>query len=134
MTQHLIFFDDACPLCWQSVMKILAWDKAKRFYFAPLDGQAAARYLKKEMREKFQGRTLILVEDFEKEKGRIWVRGRAVLRILWLLGGAWKWLGILAYVPWGFDWAYDVVAKHRHKLLHKGEFALSEEERQRFIK
>lgn len=133
MNQHLIFFDDTCNLCWQSVEKILAWDKKKQFYFSPLTGKAATRYLKDGCAFYKEGRTLILLEDFEGKHSKVWVRGRAVLRIFWLLGDRWKWLGLLSFFPWGVDWLYDAVAKHRHQLARKPGSIRSKEEQNRFL-
>lgn len=108
---HLIFYDADCPLCQRSVQAILKLDKAKIFLFAPLDGKTASQELKPEL---LKENTLILLEHYQKPMQRQWIRGRAVSRILWLIGGKWRFLGWLCYVPFGVDLAYRFVAHHRH--------------------
>lgn len=49
-----------------------------------------------------------------EENGRTWLRGRAVLRIFWLLGGAWRWIGWLYVMPIFPDLIYRLVARMRH--------------------
>src|SRR5690242_7863712 len=115
--QHLILFDDTCALCWRSVNRILAWDKKKIFYFAPLSDEIAPLVLKKRFRRLKNANTLILVENYKAPVTRIWIRSRAVLRILWLLGG-WKSLvGWLSFLPsgLGLDVVYMWVARRRHQ-------------------
>ncbi len=46
--------------------------------------------------------------------GKIWLRGRAVFRVLWLLGGKWKLLGWLYIMPF-VDLFYKFIAKHRKR-------------------
>jgi predicted DCC family thiol-disulfide oxidoreductase YuxK len=46
---------------------------------------------------------------------KVWTKGRAVMRILWLIGGWGKWVGWLALVPLGVDRVYSFVAKRRHR-------------------
>ena len=60
--------------------------------------------------------SLILIEGFNHHKPRIWLRGRAVMRILWLLGGWRKCIGWMAYLPFGVDGVYRLIARHRHSL------------------
>ncbi len=112
--RHLILFDDSCSLCWRSVAKIRAWDKRKQFEFSPIRSERAKRVLKDAWKKYKDANTLILIEH-----ERIWIRGRAVMRILWLLGGWRKLVGWLAYVPLGVDQVYNFVAKRRHRFGKK---------------
>ena len=118
--RHVIFYDAACALCQRSVRAILKLDKAKIFLFAPLDGKTAAQELKPEL---LKENTLILLENYQKPTQRQWIRGRAVYRILWLIGGKWTLLGWLCYVPFGVDLAYRFVARHRCRVKIKIEFS-----------
>ncbi len=91
---NTIFYDASCSLCQRSIAWIKARDRKKIFAFEPLKKEADS---------------LILIEGEKK-----WVRGRAVMRILWLLGGKWKLIGWLYVVPF-IDLFYRLVARHRQK-------------------
>jgi predicted DCC family thiol-disulfide oxidoreductase YuxK len=114
--RHLIFFDDTCSLCWRSVHKIHALDKKGIFQFFPLRDELARLSLKARWEELKNANTLILLENCHLPARKVWIRGRAVMRILWLLGGWWKLLGWLAFLPCGVDMIYALVAQRRHRL------------------
>ncbi len=99
--KHIIFFDDQCSFCWRSVNRVRGWDKKKIFRYVPL----------REAKLKVPKNTLVLQES---PSGRIWTKGRAVMRILWLLGGAKKLIGWLCFVPL-IDPIYSFIAKRRHR-------------------
>ncbi|MGE5196650.1 MAG: thiol-disulfide oxidoreductase DCC family protein, partial [Anaerolineae bacterium] len=109
---HLIFFDDACPLCCQSVGFILKWDAKKLFLFAPLSGSTAALELKEGNEELRNANTMVLIENFTTPRHRLWTRGRAVFRILWLMGGFWQFLGWMCFIPYASDILYRLIARH----------------------
>jgi predicted DCC family thiol-disulfide oxidoreductase YuxK len=112
---HVILFDDTCSLCWRSVHRVLAWDRKKKFHFVPIRDKASKGILKQRWKELKDANTLILVEHYAGTQARIWTKGRAVMRILWLLGGWKKPFGLLAFVPFGIDSLYSFVAKRRHR-------------------
>ena len=114
MSKHLVLFDDTCSLCCNATEKIKNWDKKNLFSLIPLGSAAAHPFLKENTRLKHSD-SLILVESFNSPKRRIWLRGRAVMRILWLLGGWCKLIGWMAYLPFGVDGAYRLIARHRHR-------------------
>lgn len=107
--KHLILFDASCQLCCNAMDRVIRWDKKEIFLCAPLDGELAKSVKK-------SSDSLILVENFYGGKKRIYVQGRGVMRIFWLLGGWWAFLGWLSFLPCGLDWAYRLVARHRHIL------------------
>lgn len=106
MTQHTIFFDNVCPLCQKSVRRIQEMDTQKKFSYFPLNSTKAKELLSENL---LKGDTLVLLENNK----RIWLRSKAVFRILKLLEGRWSWLGFLCYVP-GFDLFYRIIAHNRH--------------------
>jgi predicted DCC family thiol-disulfide oxidoreductase YuxK len=113
--QHLILFDDTCSLCWRSIDKIRRWDKKKRFVFSPIRSDTAKEILGTKW-EKFKRlESLILIENVQTPKAKIWIKGRAVMRVFWLLGGWRRSLGWLAYAPLGIDHIYSYIAKRRHR-------------------
>jgi len=112
MQQHLILYDDSCSFCKSAIDKVICWDKKKIFRCLPLDSPLAKAYPLKNID------SLILIEKFQTPKPRTWIRGRAIMRILWLLGGWRKLIGWQAYFPLGVDFAYRLIARYRHHLSH----------------
>lgn len=106
MKQHIIFFDHTCPLCQKSVRRIQEMDARHIFEFYPLNSEKAKELLAPEF---LKGDTMVLLEN----QKTVWVRSKAIFRILKLLEGKWAWLGFLAYVP-GLDLFYRIVAHNRH--------------------
>jgi predicted DCC family thiol-disulfide oxidoreductase YuxK len=129
---HLIFFDHNCALCQRSVRWILRRDRRALFRFAPLEGQTAAAILIREKEYLRQENSLVLVEDYEL-RPKVWLRGRAVFRILWLLGGVYRLLGWLHFLPFCTDGLYRLVARHRHALTLSIKEELSLDEKARFL-
>lgn len=106
----IVFYDGTCPLCNRAVRWILSVDKKRLFYFAPLEGKTAA---KKQIHEK---ESLVLYINSKK----IFKEGRAVFKILWLLGGKYALLGWLSFLPsLPFDLFYRLIAKYRFRLFSK---------------
>lgn len=117
---HLIFYDGECGLCDHLVEFLLKADKKELFVFAPLQGKTAAALLKD---CKFKDLdTLILVKDYESPQKQFYVEGKAVLVICWKLGGWWKLLGWMHYLPSAlFDWIYRLIAKNRARFFARCE-------------
>ncbi len=113
--KHLILFDDRCSLCWRSVDRIRSLDKKKQFLFSPIRDKLAKQVLQTEYDKYKNANTLVLIENYQVPSSKIWIRGRAVMRILWLIGGYGKLVGWLAYVPLGIDQIYSFIAKRRHR-------------------
>lgn len=103
--QPLIFYDGTCGMCHGVVRFLLKHDHQRIFLFAPLQGETAAKILK----APFDPETIVLVEE-----GHFWTQGKAVFRILWLLGGIWKLPGALFFLPaFLYNWGYRWIAKRR---------------------
>ena len=119
MVHSLILFDDTCPLCWHSVSVIQKWDKKGLFQFSPLNGNAAKKALKEKWVRLKNAGTVVLIEDSSSQEPRIWIKGRAVMRICWLIGGWRKLFGWLAFMPFGVDAVYSFIAKRRHQFFKK---------------
>lgn len=66
--------------------------------------------------------SVIWVErDQSGAAAKILVRSQAALKLAGYLGGGWRALTLLWIVPRPVrDWAYDVVARHRHRLVSGG--------------
>ena len=111
--EHVIFFDATCSLCQNAIAKIKSWDTKRQFSCVPLDSFQAKTFFEEHADLKHLD-SLILIEMSHNDKKRIWVKGRAVLRIFWLLGGWRKLIGCFAYLPFGVDFVYSIIARHRH--------------------
>ena len=123
----IVFFDGVCNLCNGAVRFILARDPAGRFRFAPLQSQAAERFLGDDR----PAESIILLEG-----GKTHTKSTAVLRIARGLRFPWPMLyGFVAVPrPWR-DWIYNWVARHRYAWFGKREFCMvpSPELRRRFM-
>lgn len=133
MIHSLIFFDAECPLCWRSIAFVIKIDRAQRFLFAPLRGKTAEEYLHGVKAARRAANSMILIENCRSSQERIWLRGRAVFRILWLIGGVWRWLGWLSFVPVGVDGLYRLIARHRRVLKIEGSSQVAKENPERFL-
>jgi predicted DCC family thiol-disulfide oxidoreductase YuxK len=109
--KSIIFLDQHCPLCRRTMNFLVLHDREKRFHFAPLDGKTAEKMFLGNLAHL---RTLNTVVLIEQPSGKIWLRGQAVFRVLWLLGGWWKLIGWLYAMPF-VDLVYKFVAKHRKR-------------------
>jgi len=108
---YLIFYDDACGLCHRSINWIANHDRHHRFRFAPLKGETADKHLIGSLSHLRKENSLVLFENTDS----IWLRGRAVMRIIWLLGGAWRLIGWLYKMPF-INVFYRIVARHRYRV------------------
>ena len=120
MSQHLLFYDGECGLCDHFVQFVLRIDQKGKFLFAPLQGDTACDVLKDLPEEIKQADSLVLVENYHSSNQKIWILGKGALRVAWLLGGCWKIIGWISFLPsFLYDWCYRLVAKNRHRLFSK---------------
>lgn len=118
--KHLIFYDGKCPLCNRAIRFILAADQKKQFYFAPLQGKTAGLKLKDVRLKDPSLDTLVLLQNYESKKETLLIEGKGALRIYWLLGGSYRLIGWLSFLPsFLFDLGYRMVARYRYRLFSK---------------
>lgn len=90
-----LFYDTSCPACKRVVRKIKSLKNKKLFMISSLDGKKAKVI--------FQGNYAFLRKKDSKmvilEGQKVWIKGNALFRPYWLMGGAWKMLGLLSFVP-----------------------------------
>ena len=90
-----LFYDVSCPACKRIVKRMSDVHTKKLFMMSSLDGKKAKLV--------FQGNYAFLRKKKSKmvilEGQKVWVKGNAMLRPYWLLGGKWKLLGIFSYLP-----------------------------------
>ena len=130
---HLVFFDHHCSLCQRSIRWMIRHDRKSLFMFAPLEGQTAATFLIRDLEYLKKENTLVLFENYKSGTPKIWIRGKAVFRILWLFGGIWRLLGWLCFLPLGVDQVYKWVARHRSSLFFSISHELTKEEKARIL-
>ena len=112
--KHLVFYDGQCGLCDHVVQFLIKHDKDRIFVFAPLQGSTAKVVLKDHPSFLEQMDTLVLIENYGTDQQQIYVLGKGTFRILWLLGGFWKVIGWLSFLPSQiYDWGYRLVARNR---------------------
>ncbi len=116
MRDHVVLYDDKCPICRRSVARLIELDHHKLFLYTPLEGRTARQALKGKMAYMRKSNTIILIENAHKPRCMVWMRGRAVMRMFWILGGSYRWFAWLCYVPLLTDVVYKLIAKVRHKL------------------
>jgi predicted DCC family thiol-disulfide oxidoreductase YuxK len=134
----LLLYDGTCGFCARSVRFVLRHDRRRRtLRFATLQGAhgESARRLHPEL----AGTDSVIWYQPGAVAGdeRYYVRSDATLRVLDYLGGGWSILAALGrIIPRAIrDAIYDLVARHRHRLVRDGESCVlpSPEERARFV-
>ncbi|KHD89632.1 MAG: thiol-disulfide oxidoreductase [Bdellovibrio sp. ArHS] len=114
--RNVVFFDGVCHLCNGFVDAVISRDKTHFFLFAPLQGVTAEKLLSPADRTNLD--TVIYFE-----KGRIYRRSAAVLRILSGLGGAYRIFALARIIPGPLrDLLYNYVAKNRYHWFGEREF------------
>jgi len=118
---HLIFYDGTCGMCHHIVQFLLKHDKKNIFVFAPLQGETAHQLLNNWRTTHPDADTIVLLENYrDQDNKHIYIFAKAALRICWLLGGMWKILGVISFLPpFLYNWAYRWVARHRFQWFEK---------------
>jgi predicted DCC family thiol-disulfide oxidoreductase YuxK len=129
----LLLYDGSCGFCADTVQFVLTHDvREKTLRFASLQGPTGTS-----LRARHPGLASadsVVWLDWLDDAAPL-VRSDAALRVLDYLGGAWGVLGALGrLLPIGLrDRAYDLVARHRHRLAADACVIPTAEERARFI-
>lgn len=109
----VVLFDGYCRLCHASVRFLRRYDHKRLFRFATLESTFAKQLQLPEV----DGNSVLLYYH-----GKIYHRSTAVLEILKLLGGGWRFSYPLRYVPLFIrDGVYNLVAGLRYKIFGKYE-------------
>lgn len=126
----IVFFDGVCGLCSGFIDFLFRVDHENVFLVSPLQGETASRLaLRSQEREAFNSIAL-------KDEAGIHHGSTAVLRILSRLGGIWRVVGLLVWVPAPMrDAAYYFVARNRYRWFGKKETCrlATPEERDKFL-
>jgi predicted DCC family thiol-disulfide oxidoreductase YuxK len=134
----VLLFDGTCGFCARSVQFVLRHETRRRtLHFASLQS-AYGTELRRAHPELERVDSVIWLEPGNGPRADVLlVRSAAVFRVLHYLGGVWSLLGMLGRVVPRVvrDGVYDLVARHRQKLVRSGPSCLlpSAEQRARFI-
>lgn len=113
----VILFDGVCNFCDGAVNFILRRDRHGRFRFAPLQSTAGQQLLKEHALPQGDLDSFVLID-----KGHVYKKSGAALRVLGHLPWYWKPLQALWLVPRALrDAVYDYVARHRYKWFGQKE-------------
>lgn len=109
----VLFFDGDCGFCSRSIRRLCRWDRNGHLHYASLQGKLAAQHQLQSYLEGDEASMVLLNE----EDGSILTQSDGVLQIFRILGGVWRLLLILGYLPkpWR-DRSYRYLARNRHRL------------------
>ncbi len=108
---NILLYDGVCRLCDRSVQFVLRHDSKKQFLFGSLSSELASDFFGKQSTDFSQVDSVVLIT-----KDAIYTKSSAALKVLQLLGGAWRMSGILYIIPkYIRDKVYAYIAKHRYK-------------------
>lgn len=123
MREHpVLYYDGACGFCAASVQFILRHERHGTARFAALQS-AAGEALRTRHPELAAVDSMVWVERSDGAGGEsVSVRSSAALKAAGYLGGPWRaaLVGWLVPAPLR-DAVYDLIARHRHRLLRGGE-------------
>jgi len=125
----IVFFDGVCGLCNATVDRLLRWDTNAVLRFAPLQGTTARERLPAAMVNDLG--TFILLDDVGLHE-----RSDAAWRVLHHLGGGWRALALIRYIPLPLrDAVYGLVARNRYRWFGRREACRlpTAQERARFL-
>jgi predicted DCC family thiol-disulfide oxidoreductase YuxK len=112
--QPVLLYDGACGFCNATIQFILKGDRRGTLAFASLSSPYATRALA--AYPELRGTDSMVW--LESPDARPLTRSAAGLRIATYLGGFWRLTLIFWVVPGPIrDWVYDLIARHRHRLM-----------------
>ena len=129
-TKYYVFYDGECGFCNFWVHWILKKDVKNNFLFASLQSDFGQQFLEERNLELKDLNTLYLWKPTEYYLQK----SHAVFKIAGIIGGAYKLLSVLHYLPTPVtDFFYDRVAQNRKKLASQACEIPTPEERKKFI-
>ena len=132
----VLLYDGTCGFCAASVQLVLRYDRVGTLRFAALQGAAGSEVRRAHPSLERMASMVWVEPGAPGMPERVLTRSDAALRIARYLGGRWHLARLGALVPRPIrDAAYDLVARHRHRLLPGGPACLvpATEVRSRFL-
>jgi predicted DCC family thiol-disulfide oxidoreductase YuxK len=119
MRRPVLLYDGECGLCNRVVRVLLRADRSGRLNFAPLQSEPAQAYLCAQGLPVRDFDSLVFVPDWNQPApGAYQLRTGGALAALHELGGAWRVLAGLRFVPAPLrDLCYKLVARSRYALF-----------------
>lgn len=113
----IVFYDGDCSFCHGTAGWLLRHDPRETLHFAPLQGDTAER-LRFEYGERFPVEIdTVVLYDARSHDPEIRLRSAAIFELLRIIGGPWRALALLRFLPRALtDAGYDVVARFRLRL------------------
>ena len=116
-TQPIILFDGICNFCNGAVNFTIKWDKNKVIKFAALQSETGANLLKQFGLPENDMSSFIFIE-----KGKLYKRSTAALRVCRYLKGLWPLCyGFIIVPAFIRNAVYDFIAKNRYKWFGQKE-------------
>jgi len=113
--QHVLFIDGGCAFCQRSAKILTSIDNHEVLNFSTLTGETST--LIPAHLNHTEKRAAVLLENPETEIQQVWQGADAILRSLYLCGGAFSLFWILRFLPsWIKDGGYRFIAKNRLKI------------------
>jgi predicted DCC family thiol-disulfide oxidoreductase YuxK/GNAT superfamily N-acetyltransferase len=113
-TSHLVLYDGECGVCSRLVRWLLTADREGLLRFAPLQGATAAELRRRRPDLPADLDSIIYVDRSSGVEEVSW-RSEAIFRICHLLGGPWRAVAAVGWLPrWLTDAAYDAFGRRRH--------------------
>lgn len=115
---HLILYDGQCGLCDRMVRFLLTADSNSQFRFASLDGETAARVLKRWFPGGGVPDTVILVANHDEPDEQIFTGSDVIIQAGEILDGMYRALMLVKLIPRPIrDGLYRMVARVRRSLF-----------------
>jgi len=109
----IVLFDGECNLCNGLVDFIVRRDTGKTIRFIPLQSGQGQRLLSDHRLSQQETDSIVFILE-----GTAFIKSKAVLRILSLLGNPWRYFYIMRHLPRPIlDWIYDRIAKNRFRIF-----------------
>ena len=107
----ILIYDDLCLLCHYSLQFILRKDGEDQFRFTGNHSSTAQKLVGSRVME-----SVVLIYQ-----NQIYIKSRAAITALAILGGKWKLLSIILHLFPTFlaDWVYSIIAKCRYQWFGK---------------
>jgi len=115
---HLILYDGLCGLCNRLNQFVLRRDRAGDFKFASQQSHFGQSVLLGYGKNREELDTLYVIADYGEASARLLSKSSAALFILGELGAPRRLAFVLRIFPRRLlDWAYDIVARNRYRIL-----------------
>jgi len=112
-SKSILLIDSECALCNKSVSFIISHGGEDKFEFISLYSDKGKKYLQENNLSEDYDDSIVLINNTG-----VFVKTDALLRVVKKLNSFYSWMYIFRVIPQKIrDAIYDLIAKHRHKIL-----------------